>query len=333
MFDKRIIQLIDALASLVFFREDTIPYLIRAGIDPSRITLAGNAEVFWFNIVLYAYNTNKLDKLVDAFLSAYPENPHLLKFKEGKDDDYSIGADIRTAVKWENDDPKLLEKITGKSTTLLPISFLSTGLEKAKSVARVVVEKVGQKRELGTGFLIADNYFITNNHVIDSIATAEVTTLQFDYEESMNKNVIDPVTFWLDPALGFETSRADDWTLVKVRGNPNKEYHYLDLVGAPTHEGDFVNIIQHPGGRYKQIGLYHNMVTFCNDKIVQYLTDTEAGSSGSPVFNSDWELVALHHSGGMLREPGSPMRLMRNEGINIQAVIEGVNTYFANKKQ
>ena len=27
-----------------------------------------------------------------------------------------------------------------------------------------------------------------------------------------------------------------------------------------------------------------------------YSTDTEAGSSGSPVFNDQWEVVALHHS-------------------------------------
>ncbi len=34
-----------------------------------------------------------------------------------------------------------------------------------------------------------------------------------------------------------------------------------------------------------------------NKTRVRYTTDTEPGSSGSPCFNQNWELVALHHSG------------------------------------
>jgi V8-like Glu-specific endopeptidase len=70
--------------------------------------------------------------------------------------------------------------------------------------------------------------------------------------------------------------------------------------------------------------MYHNLVTYSDDKIVQYLTDTEPGSSGSPVFNSQWQVVALHHSGGMLEDPVSKKLLLRNEGININLVIEGI---------
>ncbi len=33
------------------------------------------------------------------------------------------------------------------------------------------------------------------------------------------------------------------------------------------------------------------------DNFVHYRTDTSPGSSGSPVFNDQWEIVALHHSG------------------------------------
>ena len=39
------------------------------------------------------------------------------------------------------------------------------------------------------------------------------------------------------------------------------------------------------------------------DDLVQYSTDTEPGSSGSPVFNQDWEIVGLHHRGGGLAGP------------------------------
>lgn len=55
---------------------------------------------------------------------------------------------------------------------------------------------------------------------------------------------------------------------------------------------------------------------------MQYLTDTMPGSSGSPVFDKDWRLVALHHSGGWILEPGSKSRYFRNEGIHIERVLD-----------
>ena len=65
------------------------------------------------------------------------------------------------------------------------------------------------------------------------------------------------------------------------------------------------------------------MVTYVDDNVVQYLTDTMPGSSGSPVFNAAWEVVALHHSGGWFREPGGKEQLFRNEGIAIGQVLSG----------
>ena len=85
-------------------------------------------------------------------------------------------------------------------------------------------------------------------------------------------------------------------------------------------------IIQHPGGGQKQIALSHNVVAFADDRRLQYLTDTLEGSSGSPAFDMDWKVVALHHAGGWLREPGTKQRVYRNEGIHINVVIDGLKT-------
>jgi V8-like Glu-specific endopeptidase len=59
---------------------------------------------------------------------------------------------------------------------------------------------------------------------------------------------------------------------------------------------------------------------------LQYLTDTLPGSSGSPVFDRDWNVVALHHSGGWLAEPGSSDKTTdyRNEGILIDVIMAGI---------
>ena len=62
-------------------------------------------------------------------------------------------------------------------------------------------------------------------------------------------------------------------------------------------KGEYVSIIQHPNGEMKQIALRENQILDFFDAFLHYRTDTAPGSSGSPVFNDQWEIVALHHSG------------------------------------
>jgi hypothetical protein len=77
------------------------------------------------------------------------------------------------------------------------------------------------------------------------------------------------------------------------------------------------------------------------DNFVHYRTDTAPGSSGSPVFNDQWEIVALHHSGvpkkdsqgRILAKDGSvwnsgmgqdQIQWTANEGIRISKILKHV---------
>src|SRR5262249_38305730 len=130
------------------------------------------------------------------------------------------------------------------------------------------------------------------------------------------------------PDSFFATSavEADDWTAVRVVGDAEKEWGPLELAPAAIQKEDRVNIIQHPGGGYKQISFFSNVVVYVGGGRVQYLTDTLPGSSGSPVFDRYWNVVALHRSGGWLIEPGTDAKetFYRNEGILIDVVIAGL---------
>ncbi|MFC8142403.1 trypsin-like serine peptidase [Streptomyces paradoxus] len=56
--------------------------------------------------------------------------------------------------------------------------------------------------------------------------------------------------------------------------------------------GEFVNIIQHPRGEPKQLSLRDNQIVDALERFLHYESDTREGSSGSPVFNDPWEVVA-----------------------------------------
>lgn len=323
-WNKRLSQLNDGLAMMVPFANQTLPFLTKAEINFGFISFDGGPLAMWNSILRFADHNNQVDQLVNALLETFPKNPHLLSYKESAIvlQDYTLGQDIKS-VDWKEDlDESTLEKITGEFSTLLPINFLSKGLIKAESVARVCIPQ-GNRNELGSGFLYKNNWFVTNHHVIKNRESAEKGKVQFNFEESDNGSAVEVSEYTIDVNENqFFTDQDRDCTIVKLNGNPCEKFKCLTLEPVEVKKNDFVNIIQHPGGRSKQIALYRNTVMYADNKVVQYLTDTEPGSSGSPVFNSDWQVVALHNSGGTLLEPGTRLRFLRNQGININQVID-----------
>jgi len=174
----------------------------------------------------------------------------------------------------------------------------------------------------GSGFIVNGDLLLTNHHVLPEPVMAAGSTVEFNYQLTADGLATEVDSYHPSPDRCFATSADDDWTVVALDRQPER-WGSLRLQRSEPQVGDFVSIIQHPGGGYKHIGMYHNTVAYVGEGRVQYLTDTLPGSSGSPVFNDRWEVVALHHSGGMLREPGTKSWYYRNEGIHINSVIAG----------
>lgn len=292
-----------------------------AGINWSRAAPTnGNMQTLWQGVVNEARLQGQVEKLVETAAKEFPSQAEELRNTlTVAQPTVESPFNIRD-MQWKSEVPTdQQERIIGKQSTLLPIGFLELGLKRASSVVRIVTAD-GLS---GSGFLVDKNLIVTNHHVLKDEAAASGATVQFNFEKSI-EGLDKPITSTkFRPDLGFKTSKDNDWTVVKLDGDMNSKWGAIPLKPAQVAKEDRVVIIQHPGGGPKQIALSHNLVTFVNNDVIQYLSDTMPGSSGAPVFNESWEVVALHHSGGWLREPGGKEQLFRNEGIAIGQILTG----------
>ncbi len=196
----------------------------------------------------------------------------------------------------------------------LPARFLQDGADLVPAVCRMRVLTPDGKRYTGTGFLIAPGFIMTNNHVLETPHWAMDSQAIFDFQAGRSSFRVA-----LRPERFFITNRDLDFTIVACDPAPVRDIAPVQLLqnSALITRHDRVYIIQHPAGRPKEVVLRNNEVLRVRDRVVRYRADTEGGSSGSPVFNEDWQLVALHHAGWF---EGRSDRAV-NEGISIPAII------------
>jgi endonuclease G, mitochondrial len=224
------------------------------------------------------------------------------------------------------------EAIWGSTLDFLGVNFLARGRRAADAVARVAFR---DGRPQGTGFLVAPGLFITNNHVVSSAVDAAQFCAEFDYETGPTGETLPVTRFSFDPARCFVFDRVDalDFTLIalgdRIYGDRAlEEYGFLALSDAADKHmlGEVANIVQHPQGRMKEVVLRENQLVARDElnEVLHYIADTEAGASGSPVFNNQWEPIALHHWGAPWREGRSASGVQRevNEGIRISAIVK-----------
>jgi endonuclease I/V8-like Glu-specific endopeptidase len=223
----------------------------------------------------------------------------------------------------------VFEKIIGHSE-VMPIRFMHTGSRVARSVGRIV-SRTG-RRPNGTGFLISPRLLLTNFHVLRDRADAGSNLVQFNYVARADGSADAPFEFDLQPEVLFLQSPIEelDCALVAVEpvnrsGVELGRFGWSTLVGrvGKEHPGERVNVIHHPGGDTKQVSLRENFMALILDRHLHYMTDTAPGSSGSPVFNDEWEVVALHHAGREITNQREVELYRAALGSNVPGGIDG----------
>jgi endonuclease G len=239
------------------------------------------------------------------------------------------------------------ERIIG-GNELQDANFLARGALVARTVLRIVIRGGGGRvLGYGTGSLIGDGVLLTNNHVLPSSDAARASYAEAFYERGLEGQDAQTLRFALQPDRVWYTSKALDFSIVGIADADSsgatsaRTLGWLPLIGTTGKvvEGEWMTIVQHPKGERKQLCVRDNQLLKCDTDVLWYSTDTLGGSSGSPVFNNDWLMVALHHSGvpevkggkwqtvdgrdyDQNRDDESKIKWIANEGIRISRILE-----------
>ncbi|WP_315718553.1 MULTISPECIES: trypsin-like peptidase domain-containing protein [unclassified Bradyrhizobium] len=205
------------------------------------------------------------------------------------------------------------EVIVGRDD-MVDFGFVSRALVAGGSVARILVPRFEDDNQIrlangepwlsrGTTWIIGPRLVITNHHVVNArldgqldASDAELrlqaqnATVEFDFDRAD----ADKKTFEVESLV--RASKILDYAILRLKKDPSRSAIALSperLKLTPTSYVA-VNIIQHPRGEAKQIAFRNNLVTATDDEQIRYFTDTDFGSSGSPVCDDNWRVVALH---------------------------------------
>ncbi|MBO3748414.1 trypsin-like peptidase domain-containing protein [Streptosporangiaceae bacterium NEAU-GS5] len=321
----------DLLAQSIYRTRELEDVVLGTGLNPGAIDFGGSALMQWRSVLTEARAQERIESLLEVVRQTQPTLGVRIDELLGPQPVLAPGTGLPDQLS----DPKgagwrgfgAERRIVSDFDTLLGIAFLATGLERSRSICRITAT-FGAKRSHATASLVAPDLLLTNHHALYDWEAgdrpASGVEAWFDYELDP-EGVSRQMSVVPCDASTIDGGREHDWAIVRTKIPPPPTSAVLDLHGAaPPRREDYVFIIQHPEGGPKKIGLSHNLVRHVDDDVLQYWTDTRTGSSGAPVFDSNWRVVGLHHR--WVTAPEGEGVAYRNQGRRIERVLAGLSS-------
>src|SRR5262245_14183763 len=204
----------------------------------------------------------RLNRLIDevrkgAGEGRQPDNPKLQELVERR---MPLAADDISE--------DLVQEVVNGVRNFLSVEFLARGMVASRRVGRILIDVGGAGlKARGTGFLIGKGVVLTNEHVLRTKQQAAACSIQMDYEQNRDAPNPQPQVFAFEPDRLFLNNRDLDYAIVAVAPRSDKQatiegYGWLTLNDAQgkitVNAEDFVNIVQHPLGREKEVVVRDN---------------------------------------------------------------------------
>lgn len=299
----------------------------------SRISPPSFGKTFEFRLHELIDNARMNDWLLDLVAAAHerrPKNSELTKIAE----DLGLTA---TGPRLDNPTGKLFEEIIQENAKFINLATLYIKLPLLEGqVCWIDIPGGG-----GTGFLVGPDLVLTNDHVVEKLRQGKArwqdVKCRFDYKQAIDGTILDhkkqtlvgldggkplverrpPSPYDWTPDLGDAAPEELDCALLKLAekvgtrpvgggiGDPEaKPRGWIDAASTPPPlaAGNQVLLLQHPKGEPLQLSIGTVKQFNASGTRLRYDANSKDGSSGSPCFNADLQLVALHHA----RDPADP---------------------------
>ncbi|MBI4543429.1 MAG: FHA domain-containing protein [Gemmatimonadetes bacterium] len=166
---------------------------------------------------------------------------------------------------------------------------------------------------MGSGFVVTPSgYFITNRHVVQDAGrgsgagSAGLRSIEIIMADTRTPLPADLVA--------VSTVPDQDLAILKIRGYRGEVVRSIDWQGRGIRQGAPAALIGFPGGTqlaidrngYVRTTMFAGIIsktTSSGSEWVQFGGTTFSGASGSPIFNADGEVIAVHF-GGLREGPG-----------------------------
>jgi len=308
----------------------------KAGIQRFQLFTEQPAFFLWHAVLDAGANRQANRQLVTAARDALPPNnprrPFLDALLAGNEGEIPLDRQPRAAdgtpvFLTSSDDITEPEALLFKDDLTMSIGripWLIAVLERLRqaspSVCRMLIAFHGG-RIRGTGFRISSELLLTNWHVLHHKGVAATSAkAEFGFEDDAQGGGLASTVLDCDLST-IQGDAADDWAVVRTATAMADTVPIVKLSEAiDPKTDDLAFIVQHPGGERKRLAFVRNQVTAFDDRTVHYLSDTQTGSSGAPVFHESGRLMALHHAGGRAHELAGKPPLSKNEGIRIPRI-------------
>ena len=277
-------------------------------ITSDRLPLKDNV----YDLINWAEEQGKLQALIFGAHKKNSGNPKLKNFVQTVAQErffvnsianaHAIGPDIIWRGRTEDVE---LQRFFKKQPDWYDVDFLMKAIEQAASVCKISIPSQNTK---ATGVLIAERLVLTNYHVF-----------KFDEKDDLQANALEAIiefgcfgrddnlnnqqkSFRLDrqePILRSSPIKKLDYVLLKVENDITQAKDIKPAqwkINNSPQTG--IHLLQHPQGDSMKLSISNDGITGIYEDVglVQYVNKTAGGSSGSPCFDDDWQLVAIHHA-------------------------------------
>jgi hypothetical protein len=174
---------------------------------------------------------------------------------------------------------------------------------------------------LCTASVLSADYILTNYHCLPGPVnlTALQANLQMGY---LDENDTARVRRYEVDVRPVETDSELDYAILRVRGNPARDFGTVSLSAQPPSVREAVFIIHHPEGKPKTLSRKDCYVSVLAGDQFVHTCDTLGGSSGSPIYSSEtFQVIGLHFAGSAQGNHGRSMAALEAKSRILEGLV------------